>query len=381
MTVLDSVYSCETSGGEERVLDMAARWRTCATAVFTVIATLGLAACGGGGDSGESSGSSGEERSVTFALAVPVPDPGQVFAYVPAQAGFFEEEGLDVTFETNDGSTPAIQAVASGRADFAVSAPNTLFSGINEGFDLKAVAAIVSTSIYRVFVPSDSEIQDYADLEGADVGVSSLQSFAYGYAQQALRDAGLDPDTDVNFVTVGTGAPAYQALESGEVDALSLWDTQLALFRAQLDADLRELPPTELSDLPNDPIVVNNELLSSDPDLVAAFSRAVMKSVVFAQANPEAAAQMYLDEFPDAARGTTLEAATAALEARLANMEMRPDQKGWGWLPIEAYEEIQRIQVDLGVQPKPVDVSSVLTNELADQIQDFDPQEVAQAEG
>lgn len=347
--------------------------------VGIVVVLLATAGCGTGDEpttesrsSGpaedETSESSPELRKVRFALPVPVPDAGQVWAYVPSSAGFFREEGLEVEFSTNQGAGDSLRRLASNEAEFAMVAPDPLFNAVGRGIDLRGVATVFTDQIYRIVTLDDSEIVDYADLNGKKIGVSNFTSAAYPFAQAALAEHGL-AESDVEFVTVGVGAPALQALKSGQVDALSTWDTQIASFD-NLGTAVRTLPPSDFQDFPDALITVRADLLESDPDLVARFSRAVLKGVAFAHREPEQAAEMYREEFPESASATPKEATVRVLKARLENLELEQDvQRGLGWIPVELYIELQERLLEVGSVENEQDVKALLTNELFEEFE------------
>ena len=131
--------------------------------------------------------------------------------------------------------------------------------------------------------------------------------------------------------------------------------------------------------MPGDQLLTRQDLLQRDPDLVARFGRAVFKGIIFAQANPEAAVDYFVAQYPDAARGKTREDHLLVLKARLDNMELVPEQQGkWGFIPLAGYEEIQRLGLELGTIKARQDLAQIMTNELSDRINTFDPEQVRQ---
>src|SRR5690606_19384600 len=78
-------------------------------------------------------------------------------------------------------------------------------------------------NIFFMAVPQDSDIQSIADLKGKHIGVSNMGSGSLIIARSMLRRAGVEPAPSV-FRPVGVGDAALQALRSGQVQALALWD-------------------------------------------------------------------------------------------------------------------------------------------------------------
>jgi NitT/TauT family transport system substrate-binding protein len=366
--------------------------------LYVLLALSLLAACGGG--SGTESGGTtaagdasappaagadtseaapaAEPASVRFALPVSPPDEGQIWAFVPSGAGFFEEENLEVEFLPSDGGTAALTSVATGDADFSVSNPQALINGVAEGLDVRGVATVIPRQIYGFYVLPGSDIQDYEDLRGKRVGISSFTSGSYPFAQSALSEKGLNPDSDVEFVTTDAGAPALAALQSGDVDVLATWDTQVAVF-GMLGQELRQLPETSVAQLPADLITTRTDLLESDPDVVARFARAVLKGIAYANERPEDALAMFQEQFPDAAAGAEdPQESLVVLEARVETMQPSEAQDGWGDIPLDQYEQLQEIGLETEVIEQPQDLSEIMVTDLLPEIQEFDPEAVAQ---
>lgn len=316
-----------------------------------------------------------EPTHIVFALPVARPDEGQVWAYVPEAAGFFAEENLIVEFVPNDGGSAALRQVAAGNADFSVSNPEALVNAVAEGLDLRGVATLITRQIHGVRTLADSGISSYEDLRGGSLAVSSFTSGAFFFAQFALAENGLTPDVDVEFVTTGSGAPMLAAAQSGDVDAFAVWDTQVAGFE-QLGAKIITLPSSR-TDLPSDLLIVRSELAESNPDVVARFARAVVKGIVFAQANPDAAVQMFLETFPEAAETGTVELSLILLNARLSNMLQSDSQERWGDIPLADYQALLEADMALGIiTGLPDDFGAVFNTDLQDQIGKFDVSEV-----
>jgi NitT/TauT family transport system substrate-binding protein len=317
-------------------------------------------------------------RKVSFAIAVAVPDQGQPWVFVPQGAGYFAEEGLEVEVLPNDGGGAALKQVATGNADFSVGSAENTLNAVAEGMRLRAFTTVITRSIYDGIVLPDSPVQNYAALRGKQVGVSAFTSGAYPMAQAALSENGIDPKKDVEFVTIGSGGPALDALKTNKVDAVVTTDTQIAIFET-LGVKARRLPRPAAGQVPGDQLLTRQEILQRDPDLVARFGRAVLKGIIFAQANPNVAVDYFVAQYPDAARGKTHDEHLLVLKARLDNMELVPEQQGkWGFIPLAGYEEIQRLGLELGTIKARQDLPQIMTNELSDRINTFSPEQVRQ---
>jgi NitT/TauT family transport system substrate-binding protein len=319
---------------------------------------------------------------VTFAIAVNPPDQGQVFAYVPKGAGFFEKNGLNVAFQPNTGGGAALKQLAAGNAQFAISSPENLLNGLAAGEDLRGVATILTHSIYSVGVLKNSKIKTVGQLRGKNVGVSALTSGSYPTAQAALAEKGINYKSDAKIVVVGNGGPAVNALLTHQIDAMVTTDTQFAIFKV-LGAGVRFLPPPAVTKLPGDLILVQTSYLQQHPGTVAAFARSVMEGTVYALANPKKAIGFYLQQYPEVANLYTRKHNQDIMMARLKNMKLIKQQKGrWGYIPVNLYQKVQAEDLQLGTITKSADLNTILTNQLNKQIDKFNVKKIQkQAKG
>src|SRR3954453_3005964 len=166
-------------------------WRT--VLVAGLASTL-LVACGGGGDSGSGSGSSGGVQEVTFLNILPLASLTFTPDLVADSCGYFEKHGLKVSFETTQGSPPAIQTVLAGKAlltrigDLEVMQANGA-----KNADLLAVGTVNKTTTIRFISAKSDPLNSAEDLKGRLMGTPS----AGGTSEQLLKltaaSAGISP--------------------------------------------------------------------------------------------------------------------------------------------------------------------------------------------
>jgi NitT/TauT family transport system substrate-binding protein len=308
---------------------------------------------------------------VTFSLAVPVPDQGQIFDYVPQGAGLFKQNGFDVTFLTNTGGVAALKQVAAGNAQFGVGSPESLLNSLAGGEDLRGVAAIMPRSAFQFGVLKSSPIKKISQLRGKKIGVNSFGGGSFTVAEAGLLENGINPTADASIVLVGTGGPMLNALETGQVDAVVTIDTQWAIMQA-LGGSIRLLSGPHFATYPTDMLVVQTSYLNAHPKIVAAFGRALMEGIVFASANPQKAIGYFKQQYPEVARTFSNQANLKIMKVRLANMKLISAQHGrYGYMPLYLYEKLQQEGLKLGTIQKQQDLALVLTNRLIAQIDNF----------
>lgn len=149
--------------------------------------------------------------------------------------GFFEKAfaavGAEVKWSEFASGPPHFEALASGRLDFGSVGGTPLISGQSGGVDFKAIAVTGDGKQGNMIViPKNSPIKELKDLKGKKVAVAKGSS-AYNFLYMAIAKAGLKGD-DIKVIQLQPDE-ARPALDSGAIDAWSIWDpyATIAVFQ------------------------------------------------------------------------------------------------------------------------------------------------------
>jgi NitT/TauT family transport system substrate-binding protein len=219
-------------------------WQTALAAGIT--ATM-LAACGGGGDEepaaeettggSGSGGGSGEVQDVTFLNTLPLESLTFTPELVAASCGMFEDNGLNVTFETTQGSAQAIQTVLAGGALITrVGDMETMLAVAERDAPLVNVGQIFKTGTIRFVSAKSDPLESAEDIEGRLMGTPSEGGTSEIILKVAAASAGIDPD-EVQTQVVGLAPGVFDLVSSGRIGGyvVSL-DTAVSLEKQQPDA-------------------------------------------------------------------------------------------------------------------------------------------------
>jgi NitT/TauT family transport system substrate-binding protein len=216
------------------------RWQVALAAASA--ATL-LAACGGGddeasgGDGGSGGGGNGELQEVTFLNILPLESLTFTPELVAASCGYFEEQGLDVTFETTQGSSQAIQTVLAGGALITrVGDMETMLAIGERDAPLVNVGQINKTGTIRFISAESDPLEAPADIEGRLMGTPSEGGTSEIILKLTAATAGI-PQDEVQTQVVGLAPGVFDLVTSGRIGGyiVSL-DTAVALQEQQPDA-------------------------------------------------------------------------------------------------------------------------------------------------
>lgn len=241
---------------------------------------------------------SGELTDVTVLL--PVNTPILHGFRVADAAGYYADEGLNVDFQPLDGGGEVVTQLLAGNGDIANIPVGPVVEAIEQGqTHLRAVWNYVYGSIFYIAVPSDSDIESAADLEGRQIGVSSLSGGEVPIVRGIIQSVGLDPDSDAELVAIGEGtALSVRALEEEQVDAFGGSINDIIALQAQ-GLDLRYILPEALLELPASGIVVSQDFIDTNSDVVEGFLRASTKGSYWATVNPDASLCLLKEVTPE----------------------------------------------------------------------------------
>jgi NitT/TauT family transport system substrate-binding protein len=297
---------------------------------------------------------------------------------VAKEKGYFEAEGYDVSLLAVGGSNEAALQVSAGNAEVGAASPGEAIIGIQSGkLNIRYYYDMYYANIWSVAVQPDSPIKAMTDLKGKKLGVQSMGSAGTTFAKAFVKEAGLNPDTDIAFLPIGLGAQAITSVKQNLVDGVIFWDAALAKL-AFSGLKLREVPaPENLRTLPDVGLLTRSETVEKNPKMLVGIARALAKGYDYSMANPEAAVLMTWKVYPEA-RSKNPDAAEALKEGVAVNQGRlaiwNTDKVGakHGLFIDADWKRLLQFLKDQGAMPDTPPVEKVLTNQFIDQINTYD---------
>ena len=296
---------------------------------------------------------------------------------VATKMGWFEKDGIKVDLVPLPGSTDCVKLVATKELQASLPSAEPLAIIRPQGVKAKFFYTAYQGNIYGIAVPADSPIKTVPELRGKKIGVTSMASAGVIVARALVKQAGMDPDKDVNIVVAGEAAQTAALLGSKQVDALSQFDTQYALTE-NAGAKLRLLDHPEIKKFPSNGLVALEDYLKNNRKEAVALARGYAMGTVFAIANPEAAIRILWEIYPQT-KATGKDEATAlrddliTLEARARNWRYEPvGGTRWGDNVEKNYQDYMDWLLAQGIIKEKTSASDIVTNELLDDVNKFD---------
>jgi NitT/TauT family transport system substrate-binding protein len=197
--------------------------------------------------------------------------------------GYFEAEGLKVDVMPTSGGAVGLPALVGGSLDFVISNVVSIVLAVNEGLDIKVIAANSDTGpeapdTSAVMVKADSPINGAADLVGKRLAVNARNGLNWLYAKAWIEKAGADPDK-VTYIEVPF-PQMNDAVVSGQADAA--YNVDPFVGRGQAAGQTRAIgrPFVDVqASVPKSQIVTTGDFIKDHPDVVERFVRAYKRGV------------------------------------------------------------------------------------------------------
>jgi NitT/TauT family transport system substrate-binding protein len=290
--------------------------------IAVLAAALALASAGCGDD--DSAGGNGASAGPTEITVGTLPIANAAPMYLGMEKGFFEAENLTIKPQVGEGGAALIPSLLSGDAQFAFVGVIPAITAVAQEVPIKVVtssddaARTEKDDWQTLVVPKGSPIKGVEDLPGQTIAVNALRGLAEVVISRSLEKQGVDY-REVKLLEVPfPEMPA--ALSEKRVDAALLTEPFLSAVLAeggmQIDAPSVETLPS----FPNGVYVAAEQYIAENGDVVDRFSRAMNKSLDYAQAHPEEVRQIIptFTEVPEA----------AAQQLRLPPFDSELDREG-----------------------------------------------------
>lgn len=275
--------------------------------------------------------------------------------YVAADKGYFEEAGLEVDFDYSL-ETDGVTLVGSGDRQFAlVSGEQVLLA---RGQNLPVVYVLAWYQDYPIAVVSEAgaEINSPADLRGEQIALPGLFGASYVGLRALLYEAGI-PEADVILSSIGFNQ--VSALASGQEQVVVGYTSNEPIQLASQGYDVSVLRVADYVHLASNGLITNEETLVANPDLIRAFSAAILRGLADTINNPEDAFEIskkYVEGLADADAEVQRQILDTSIEFWRTDQPGRSDPLAW--------ENMQVVLLDMGLLQEPLELEQAFTNEF-----------------
>ncbi|WP_295852618.1 ABC transporter substrate-binding protein [Tardiphaga sp.] len=295
---------------------------------------------------------------------------------------YYKQEGCALDIINMSGSGQTMQAIIAGHVETSSLAPIAYLPVFakNPNVDVVYVYAWLRSPHWGVAVKPDSPIKSLQDLKGKNIGIRNKGDTGYFGAVGMLKEIGMDPDKDVEWISVDQGGPAGDALYRGRVDAMAFWDGGFARIETA-GFKLRYLPNSPgMQQLFGQAYCIRRSDFKKNRDVYVRFFRAMAKSTVFAYADTDLAIKLHWDLYPETKpKGKSDQEAMA--DARVV-VNSRRDK--WMPAPWQSDKRFGAMNADewraqlkfLGLEGTVQNVDPIFSTDIIDDVNNFDRDKV-----
>lgn len=218
-----------------------------------------------------------------------------IFAYVGSganvdvlkfshQKGLFRKHGLEMSLIYVTDGILSTQAVVSGTASAATAPATDVIAAIAKGAPMRII--MVNVDRFDYLFMAKAGINNLPDLKGKKIAVSRKGSVSDIGTRFFLRQGGLDPDNDVQFLYLGNAAARAAALSGGVVDGAAVTSTFIPLakkagFKVVFDMS------TMQARFANRSVMASDRLIKEQPHVAKAIVAGFVEGTRYWKANPE----------------------------------------------------------------------------------------------
>jgi ABC-type nitrate/sulfonate/bicarbonate transport system substrate-binding protein len=240
-----------------------------------------------------SASSTPEPAGVRLALDW-TPNTNHTGFFVARAKGWYSDRGITLDVLPYTGATPE-SIVASGQAECGISFQDSLTFAVAAGAKITSVMAILQHAAQEIAVLAGGPIARPRDLDG-----KLYAGFGYPNEVPTLQAIIRNDGGSGEFRVATLNSAAYEALYQGQADFVITFTAWEGIEARERGIDLRYFAFTDYGfpDFYQVVLACNADWLAREPDAARRFVAATVEGFEFAQADPEGAARILIDENP-----------------------------------------------------------------------------------
>lgn len=325
-----------------------------------LLSLLLLGACAG---RGPQPGPGPDQQLVTVRFTEVIHSIFYAPQYVAQAKGFFEEEGIRLEFSTAQGSDRGVAALLAGTADIALVGPETtVFIWGQEGpVKVKMFAQMTTTDGSFLVARPGNEPFDWEQVRGKTVIGWRVGSMPQMAAARILRSHGLDPESDVNYVSNLSATAIAGAFVSGQGDYLQVFEPTASQLEQEGQGRVVASVGQELGSIPFTGYVATDAYIRENPDIVQRYTNAVYRATLYLHSTD---LDIVAQEIAPYFEGTPTDLIAASLRRYL-------EQNTWKTTPVMEPADFEALQ-DLMIEGEVLNPAqrapfeAITTNEFAE---------------
>jgi len=300
-----------------------------------------------------------EARSSVTLILDWTPNTNHTGFYVAQALGYYDEANLDVAIqEPTDLMVETV--VVTGAAQFGVGFQEFATYALADGQPIVSLAAIIqhNTSGF-VALAEDDPLARPADMGGLRYGGFGQPDLENAMLNTLLECDGAEPGT-IEYIDVGYADP-IPLMQRDRFDLAWMYygwtGVDAELRGVELDAimlmDYLDCVPDYYTPI----LITSQDMVETQPDVVAAFTQATARGFVYAIQNPAEAAQILSEAVPE------IDPDLVRASAEWLAPQYQADAPRWGQQSLEVWQGFSDFLVENGILAEGIDVEAAFTND------------------
>jgi ABC-type nitrate/sulfonate/bicarbonate transport system substrate-binding protein len=212
--------------------------------------------------------------------------------WIADEKGFFEEQGIDLEIEEFESGKASFNDMLNGGVEISTVAPTPIMFSSFERDDFSIFATFVSSKEdVKVIARKDSGINQVSDLIGKKIGTPAGTTGQFFLSVFLIR-RGISY-SDIEEVDISP-SKLPSALNSGEVDAIVIWEPHAFNTKKLLGDNYVQLPSSDIYDESFNFMVMNN-YAKNNPEKLVRFLKSIDEATKFIENNKKESQKIVAD--------------------------------------------------------------------------------------
>jgi len=275
--------------------------------------------------------------------------------YVGIEKGFYRDAGIDLSLDYSMENDNAV-LVANNNLQFAVVSGEQVLMARAQQMPIVYVMAWYQDYPVGITAKTSSGIKRIEDLKGKKIGLPGTYGANYIGLIALLDSIGL---SEADVVLDSIGYNQVEMLMADKDDAVVIYSANEPVQLKKLGQDIVLFKVSDSVELVGNGIITNEKTLAENPDLVRAVVEATLRSLDYVMDHPEESFEIskkYVDNLADADQEVQMQVLLNSIELWRAER--------MGYSNPQAWENMQRIMVKMGLLTGEMDLANAFTNQF-----------------
>ena len=295
-------------------------------------------------------------EDITFLLSGRTTSPAFGPWQVAKARGYYEQEGLNVTFQGAKGGVDMAKQVGSGTVLVGGGSGDTVLIVRGSGVPVKSVAVLGGKSLMQLVLHAD-KVRGIKDLKGKLVSTAAYHDTTFYALLGILAKVGMSR-TDLQIEAAGRDG-VWKLFAARSAMAMASIPDWIPLVEAE-GAKVKIIPADDYFRSIAQAILVSDETIRDRPELVQKLVRATLRGMTDIMKDPAGAARDYVKVVPEHAERVAY--VTRVFE--LYNQYVYPGQTVVGQMDAARLEALQDFYADNGIVRSRQPIGELYTNQF-----------------